>query len=202
MKMTRTDRVMAIMRHPQFLKDYEKYLSLKGNEQEAMLKTLCMKWKEDILFIYTYYKHYRTWKEQGASTDVYDYGITMQGKPAEDRTEGRYLYLKVDLTKTREVLKSEFENILKSLVDKRRCQSRETDPILNHWEIYDEIEKIKKTQCLTQARALSELAEKRSNIHDKKWDDPLYEASRRQLDRAYKKAHSMVQKSSSQNIDT
>ena len=167
MKINRTDRVMAIQRHSDFIKDFDEYLNMDNEEDRKIrYKNLCTKWGEDILLVNTC--------RVNNIKNVYDYGIELQGKPSNDHSAGRYMYLKVDLTKTQDSLKKEFEAILKCLKEfgkhidnSRRGAELYHDP----WVIYDMIH--------SENLNLSQIAKKITGINK----DPAYNE---ELHRVYK----------------
>jgi len=187
MRMTRTDKVMAIMRHPEFLKDYQEYLALTGRDQEVMFNTLYKKWKENITLVYVHYLNYERWKSEGQITGVYDYGIALQGKPSDDHSEGRYLYLRVDLTRTATSLRKEFVNLLQTMErlgvkqkTKERVERTDYDP----WEIYD--------LCHQQGLNVNQIAKQKAGIDE----NPTYNEAvmnyYKRIDYALKKAEKMM----------
>ncbi|MCX5811099.1 MAG: hypothetical protein NT178_00930 [Proteobacteria bacterium] len=181
--MNKTDFFNAIIRHPEFLKDYKEYLTLGDELQAQRYNELCVKWRTDITAAYAYYINSPLWNDKR----VYDYGLSVMPKPQVDMTGGRYLYLRIDLTKTRDSLVSEFQSMLRGfekLGIKRKTQERQTDPILNHWDVYDAIEKNHKT--------LSDLAQ--NNTGKESWDDDIFKSSYKKHDRAYKKACILISK--------
>jgi len=179
MRMTKKDWINAIIRNEEFLNDYKEYLKLSGQAQEKKYTSLCKKWKSDILLVYLYYKY--------PDHEVYDYGVQILPKPAEDKSEGRYLYLRVDLSKTCKALGRECTEIIRRLRPKEKGRNGKA-LYSDQWDIYDMIHK--------QGYNLNQIAKELTGAG--KGQNPAYNdevgKEYKRVEYAYKKACAMMDK--------
>lgn len=153
MKISRVDRLLAIKRHPEFIKDREQYERIKqtGNTDHicGMEYYIEHKWGEPLARI-EYAEEHRRLKREGKSplssisvvTHIEEEPIvsfkSWEGESVKRRwNTGSHLYLKVDLNFSRETLKKDFLKIVDSYQSRSRDLSREGKTTIDPFEVYD-----------------------------------------------------------------
>lgn len=99
--------------------------------------------------------------------------------------KGKYLYLKVDLTRDKQDIEKQFNDIVgyyKKYIPKNN--SRKTEPVINPWEVYDMHDYYKYN--------FSKIARKLSKLTGNPSQDKILMAYFKQIKRAYNKACKMI----------
>ena len=111
---------MAIQRQPEFQKDYAAYIELNEEQQKAAYDALCRKWEENIHLVHASYLHWKDPASREYYQEILGLGIDLQPKPVKDKTNGRYLYIRVDLHAGSTQLEKEFRKIVKTVKQIRK----------------------------------------------------------------------------------
>lgn len=199
MRISRLDKLLAINRHPEFIKDLQEYKKIRRlhnpNLLPGMEYQIESKWGEPISRIMHAEKHRQRVKIGknpfscvSVVTSIGEKPIVAfksgDGKTTKRRwNEGNYLYLKVDLNSNRKTLRRDFLKVIDRYLERLNDSSRERENIIDQWAVYDKYQSDKN---------LLKIARKLSGLKGNPTYNPQLEAFYRQVERALKKALKMI----------
>jgi hypothetical protein len=192
-KITRYDRLMAIKRHPEFIKDYEKYKRYKNPSGQRALRKLveiATKWAEEPEAILNAEKLKDTANPVKVATEI-DYKrcviICRDGDNIIPSVQpgGTLLYLEIDLRDTKkEILKGVERRIAfyKQAVPKDNRRKRQSK-VVDIWDVYD---------LHRSGLNLNQIAKKLSGIRDNPSYNETLMNKYKAIERAFDKAQAMI----------